>query len=112
MRKTRKYNSALEILKNFPHNTQDELYKKLNRLGYFWDAKNRQWIRDDRLAEPAMEGLKIRLWASNEEINEYAELIQQLLIENGYRIVDTSEPYPCRPPKQNESRIYLTVIEK
>ena len=56
--------------------------------------------------------MKIRLWASNETIEEYAELISQLLGENGYTVVDKSEPYPCRPPKQNESRVYLSVIEK
>ncbi len=111
MRQTEKYRKAVEILK-YPHNSHQELYSEMNRLSYYWDAKNRKWERDDRLADPPMDGVKIRLWANNDEVQDYSELITQLLKAEGYTIVDKSEPYQCRPPKQNESRIYLSIVKK
>jgi hypothetical protein len=106
MRRTQKYSKAIELL-TFPHNTQEELYLELNRLDFYWNSKTQQWVRDDRLAEPPMLGVKIRIWASEEDIEYHSDLIIQILAENGYILVDKSKPYPCRPPKQNESRIYL-----
>lgn len=44
----------------------------------------------------------------NEEIEEFSEVVSQLLRQNGYVLVDKSEAYLCRPPKQNESRVYLS----
>lgn len=107
MKRTKKYLAALEIA-TINHSNQEQLYKELNRLGFFWNAVQGKWERDDRLPEPPSETLKIRLWVSNEEIDEFSEVVTQLLRQNGYVLVDKSEAYLCRPPKQNESRVYLT----
>ncbi|MDJ0509259.1 MAG: hypothetical protein QNJ64_08410 [Crocosphaera sp.] len=109
MRQTQKYVKATQILTT-NHSSQEQLYQELNRLGWWWNAKLKEWERNEQLAEPPMEGLKMRLWGNNEEIEDYADLIIQLLRENGYSIVDKSQPYLCRPPQQNKSRIYLHII--
>lgn len=65
MRHTKKYVTALEIA-TINHSNQEQLYKELNRLGFFWNAVKSKWERDDRLPDPPSEALKIRLWASGE----------------------------------------------
>lgn len=109
MKKTQKYLKATEIL-TVNHFTQQELYSELNRLGWWWNSKVKEWERNQELADPPMEGVKIRLWSNSENIEDYTEEITQLLRDNGYKIIDKSNPYQCRPPKHSESRIYLTVL--
>jgi hypothetical protein len=109
MKKTKKYSKATELL-TFPHNNQEELYQELNRLGYYWDALDKKWIRDERLANPPKQGVDIRVWADKDYTEEHAETLVQLFLKNGYRLSNRSGTYPCRPPKQNESRIYLSFI--
>lgn len=111
MKRTKKYVTALEIA-TLDHNSQDELYSKLNGLGYYWNAVSGKWERDDTLPDPASDLFRVRLWADKEKVEEFAEVVSQLLRQSGYKLHDKSESYSCRPPKQNESRIYLTFTEE
>lgn len=107
MKKTKKYQSALDIL-TFPHNIQDELYSELNRLGWFWNPKTQKWERDDSLPNPASELIRIRIWADSSKVADVADLCIEGMEEKGFSLIEKSTPYQCRPPKQLESRIYLT----
>ncbi len=110
MKQTQKYSQACQLL-TFPHASQDELYKELNRLGWWWQAKNKKWERDDSPAQEASKLIKIRIWASAKKVEQAAELFVENAEDIGLRILEKSEAYPCRPPNQNEARIYLTFQE-
>lgn len=108
MKQTKKYSKACEIL-TINHTTQEQLYQELNRLGWFWDSKKQQWIRDDRIAEPASNLIKIRLWANKDKVEQLSEILQEALAPYGIKVLEKSEPYLCRPPQQNDARIYITL---
>jgi hypothetical protein len=110
MKQTQKYSKACQRL-TFPHDTQDQLYAELNRLGWFWNSKKKDWYRDDTHAREATNLVKVRVWASASKVRQAAELFIETAEDNGLRFVEKSEPYPCRPPNQNESRIYLTFAD-
>ena len=110
MKQTKKYAGACQIA-TLPHNTQEELYTELNRLGFYWDAKKQLWKRDDQLADPASEVLRIRVWAAAEKVEQLAEIAIESMQQYGLKLIERSNPYPCRPPKQADSRIYLSFIE-
>ncbi|AUB40452.1 hypothetical protein COO91_06467 [Nostoc flagelliforme CCNUN1] len=107
MKKTAKYSKACQIL-TFPHHTQDELYAELNRLGWYWQAKKKEWERDDTPAKEATKLIRIRVWAAKDMVEDAAELFLEGAEGNGLRLIEKSAPYPCRPPNQLESRVYLT----
>ena len=107
MKKTAKYSKACCIL-TFPHSSQEQLYSELNRLGWYWQPDNKEWERDDTPANSATKLIKIRVWAAKEIVENAAELFSENAESNGLRLIEKSPPYPCRPPKQLESRIYLT----
>ena len=107
MKQTQKYSQACHIL-IFPHNTQDELYSELNRLGWYWQPKQKKWERDDTPAKEASNLIRIRVMASSTKISEVAQHFIEASSDMGLKLIEQSEPYPCRPPCQNESRIYLT----
>ena len=48
------------------------------------------------------------MWAKAELVEELAQHLVEQSVEIGLRLVEKSKPYPCRPPNQLESRIYLT----
>jgi|GEM_PF-3495367 len=110
MKKTAKYSKASERL-TFPHSTQEELYRELNRLGYYWQPDSKDWIRDDTPAKDATNLVKVRVWASSDKITQVVELLLEGLADSGLKLVEQSEPYSCRPPQQNDSRIYLTFMD-
>ena len=110
MKKTKKYTTASDIL-TFPHNNQEDLYKELNRLGFYWNARTQNWERNDRLPDPASELVRIRVWANSKVVENAADLVVEGMEEKGFSLLEKSEPYQCRPPKQLESRIYLSFRE-
>jgi hypothetical protein len=110
MRLTKKYIKATDLL-TFPHKNQEQLYDELNRLGYYWDALGKKWVRDERLADPPKQTIDIRVWADQDFTEEHADVIVQLFSQNGYKLLNKSKSYPCRPPKQKESRIYLSFTD-
>ncbi len=111
MKRTAKYSKACARL-TFPHNTQEELYRELNRISYYWQPKSQDWVRDYTPANAATNLVKIRVWASSDKVNQAVELLLEGLSDSGLKLVEQSEPYPCRPPQQNDSRIYLTFIDE
>ncbi|MBN3943472.1 MAG: hypothetical protein V7L21_29620 [Nostoc sp.] len=107
MKKTPKYSKACCLL-TFPHSSQEQLYSELNRLGWYWQPKEKEWLWDDTQALAATKLIKIRVWAAKEIVEDAAEVFLENAESNGLRLIEKSSPYPCRPPKQLESRIYLT----
>lgn len=110
MKQTQKYSGACNIL-TYPHSNQEELYQELNRLGWWWDAKKKTWIRDDTPAREATNLIRVRVMASNKKVAEAAQHSVEASGDTGLNLIEQSEPYPCRPPLQLESRIYLTFEE-
>ncbi len=110
MKQTQKYSSACQIL-IYPHINQDELYAELNRLGWFWNSKIKKWERDDRPALEESKLIKIRILASAQKVVQAAELFIESAEDMGLKLLEKSEPYPCRPPNQNDARIYLSFQE-
>jgi len=111
LRQTKKYRAAQEIA-TLTHQSQEDLYSQLNNLGWFWNSKNQTWERDDRLAEPASNLLRIRVWAAADKVENLASIVAESLATYGLELLEQSEAYPCRPPKQSESRVYLTLTER
>lgn len=107
MRQTQKYTQATALL-SYPHETQEELYQELNRLGFYWNSSKKKWERDDTPAKEATGLIKIRVWTATNKVKQAAELIVENAEGMGLKLIEKSEPYQCRPPLQNESRIYLT----
>ncbi len=110
MKQTEKYSQASKVL-TFPHSSQDELYSELNRLGWFWDSKVKKWERDDRPALEESKLIKIRILASARKVEQAAELLIENSRNMGLGLLEKSEMYPCRPPNQNDARIYLSFVE-
>lgn len=110
MKQTQKYRTACEIA-TLDHHTHDELYCKLNELGFFWNSSSQTWERNEQLADPPSEVLRIRAWAETSQVETLAEIIAESLEQYGLKLIEKSPPYICRPPKQNDSRIYLTFVE-
>lgn len=113
-RMTAKYKGALSTAKQneiAAHNyDRDELYQRLNQAGWWWDSKIKKWIQFAE--EPANEAtplVMVRVWASEENIAPAVGVIKSAFA-NGYAIIQESDPYPCRPPKQLESRVYLQFV--
>ncbi len=111
MKQTQKYKQATQIL-TFPHSTQDELYNELNRLGWYWNASKKKWERDDTPAREASKIIKIRVLAPNDKVSEVAQHLIEAFGDIELTLLKQSVPYPCRPPSQNESRIYLSFQER
>lgn len=110
MKQTKKYSKACEIA-TLSHENQESLYKQLNELGFFWNSKIQQWQRDDRLADPPSNLIRIRVWATGDKVEQAADILIESARAYGLELQEKSEPYPCRPPKQKDSRIYLVFSE-
>lgn len=82
MKQTKKYVSACEIA-NLTHNTQEELYSQLNQLGFYWNAKLSKWERNDTLADPPSDLIRIRVWADSEKLEDAVELLCQQMLSVG-----------------------------
>ena len=114
-KKTAKYKAALVQLVRLKIKTsgnQETDYRKLAEAGYQWDSRAGEWIHLESLpANPATNLTRVRVWAARETVQHCADQVLQSLTQAGFRLVEMSEPYPCRPPQQNESRIYLTLLK-
>jgi len=112
---TAKYAGAIEIArrKNIPITAdQEQLYAALGKAGFLWDKMKHWYDVSQEPAEQPSDLLRVRVWAKTEDVEALARLIVKSLTSDGYRIVEQSQPYVCRPPKQLESRIYLTFITR
>ena len=66
------------------------------------------------MAEPPDEPtelIKLRLWADGENVEALANNFSNVVTSLGYKLLERSKPYPCRPPQQRESRIYMSFID-
>jgi len=110
-RLTRKYSSAIDLLQSLQlplSGNQEEIYDRLNQQSYYWDSALKNWIKNDTPADSPTELIRVRVWADSRFVELIAQDCIQSLASKGFRCVDKSEPFPCRPPKQLESRIYLS----
>lgn len=110
MKQTKKYTKACEIA-TLTHQNQESLYKQLNDLGFWWDSKLQKWARDDRLADTPTNLIRVRVWAATSKVEQAAAVFIEACSEYDLKLQEKSEPYQCRPPKQGESRIYLTFTD-
>ena len=113
---TKKYSAAMIAAQkhNIPMNgNQEELYASLNKAGMIWDSNQSKWLDiTNEHADPASDVLRVRVWAKTEDVEKQAGHIMQALLSSGYILVERSQPYVCRPPKQLESRVYLSFLKK
>jgi hypothetical protein len=110
---TAKYSNALEAarqagIKARPGIDQEELYSLLSESNHMWDSDQKQWIAlMEEPAEKPTELVMVRVWADMEIVEEAADDIEATYQKRGYALLERSEPYRCRPPKQLEARVYL-----
>jgi hypothetical protein len=114
---TVKYSSAVSALKKIELETsgdQELDYQRLIAAGRLWDSKKQEWINlAAEPAGPASPMVRIRVWAEKGKAGFLAEMVKEGLCYYGpYELVDMSAPYPCRPPKQNEERVYLSLVSR
>lgn len=89
---------------------QETLYKRLNENGLWWDSKQGAWINfaDEPADEPTPK-IMVRVWAEQQKVSGAAsEVIRGL--RGKFKLIAKTDAYPCRPPKQLESRIYLEFL--
>lgn len=87
---------------------QEELYQALNSQGFYWNSKEKSWEKLDEEADPPTELIRIRVWTDARFVEKVANECIESLAQKGMRLVEKSEVFKCRPPKQLEARIYLT----
>ncbi|GIK36602.1 MAG: hypothetical protein BroJett011_04350 [Chloroflexota bacterium] len=110
---TAKYSSALVAARAATLSTngdQEALYQRLNAAGLWWDSKAGEWMNFNTLpANDPTPKLMIRVWAVGDQVNERADDIIKGL-RGKFKLIQRSGPYPCRPPQQKESRVYLEFL--
>ena len=107
MKRTKKFVAAEAIALEIGVAIDEDIYQNLQQNNYFWNSDRGQWIQGEE-AHPPTNLIKIRVWANGETIKEDCDLIIASLESRGFVLQEGSQPYICRPPKQLESRIYLT----
>ena len=55
-----------------------------------------------------LSAVQIRVQADNETAEHVVAAVVLGMRKAGFELVDQSAPYPCRPPRQEQHRIYLT----
>lgn len=113
-RRTKKYVGALlakrEAKLTGRYADQEALYQALQGQGYQWDSKAGEW--QYVAAMPADEPttlLRLRVWSGSDRVVEVANAIAWAMAQAGCRLVERAGPFPCRPPKQLEARMYLAL---
>jgi len=111
---TAKYSRALgvaRLLKIEFTEDQESLYSKIQSNGWMWDSKAQIWMElAEEPADEPTEMIMLRVWTDAEITNEVADLVQGAMKFAGCRLLERSELYRCRPPKQLEGRIYLKFL--
>lgn len=64
------------------------------------------------MAGTAKKIVKVRLIAPDEEAQDLAAMIAEALEKEGYEMIEWTTSYPCRPPDEDKSRVYLTALPK
>ena len=107
MKRTRKFVAAEAIANAIGVEVNDDIYQNLEQNNYFWHSEEGERIEGEA-AHPPTKLIKIRVWADSKTIKRDCDLIINSLASSGLVLEEGSDPYICRPPKQLESRIYLT----
>lgn len=113
-RQTAKWVSAKQIAAthNITGADQDDIYSQLNSAGYLWDAESKAWELLAEEADPPTELINIRVWSDAKQVEAIAKQLTTALQTQGLKLIEQSKPYPCRPPKQLEARVYLKFQSK
>lgn len=118
-RHTLKYAAALQAARDLRKTgaeikagaTAEVLYKQLKALNFDWDSRQQMWLSVPP-AQPASDVLRVRVWTRGDVVNSVADTLVELIEGCDMNLLERSEAYPCRAPKQNESRVYLTFTPK
>lgn len=112
---TAKYAGALTVARQekLPANgSQDDLYARLQEIGYFWDSARKEWEHHaPEAADPATPLVMIRVWSDAEIVEDVADDVIAGL-KRRYDFIERSDPYLCRPPRQREARVYIKFLPK
>lgn len=108
---TAKYKAALETARalnidGYASWGGNYLYEALAKMNFTWDAETGVWWI--LAADTPSDLIRLRIWAKTEDVTDAARQIADAMEVMGYKLVEQSQPYICRPPKQLESRVYYT----
>ncbi|MHB0922661.1 MAG: hypothetical protein ACYC3H_01680 [Bellilinea sp.] len=56
--------------------------------------------------------VKVRLIAGHDRVKAMAEQMVDNLEKTGYEVIEWTSPYPCRPPEDDKSRVYISAVPK
>jgi len=113
-RMTMKFSGALQKageigIKVLPDLNQDSLYAQLNQHGYWWNSRTKSWEEGEHPHAPT-ELLNVRVWSDANTVEEFADDVVMQLEKIHFQLMERSEVYICRPPKQLEGRVYLKFL--
>jgi|SRR5690606_20592418 len=113
MKRTVKYCSALQIMPGLKClDDSRRVYEKMQQAGFMWDSQTEEWVDTSNLhADPPTDLLRVRVWADSRLVEQLADVVA-LELGKYFVLDERSVVYPCRPPKQSESRVYLTFRQK
>ena len=107
------YTADLHQIIVWNRDDRDELYSALQRVGHFWDSVSKSWnYAEPEDADEPTRLIMVRLWSDIETIEEVADDLIELVKSSKlpWELVERSKSHQCRPPKQNEARIYLRFL--
>lgn len=115
---TRKYTAAIETAHKAGltqpggwATNQEDVYQALNQAGYHWNSETNAWEQwTDEPADQPTEFVMVRVWAAAETVGDVTDDLVRAMRKAGARLMERSNPYPCRPPKQQEARVYLKFL--
>jgi hypothetical protein len=112
---TAKYSTALTVARREKitvNGNQEELYSQLQEIGWWWNSDRKEWEHHEPAeADDPSPFVLIRVWVNEEIAPDVADDVIKGLKPH-YTLVERSEPYRCRPPKQREARVYLRFMPK
>lgn len=111
---TQKYTRALSVARQegIPGRQidRDALYNALLDKGYQWSCTSMEWMYVGNVPiDESLDLLHLRIWCAGDRVETIASGIASAMVEAGCVLIEQSGPHPCRPPKQAESRVYLTM---
>lgn len=92
---------------------QEAVYTALQQHGYFWNSTAKIWeFSDPKEADPPTPLVMLRVWAGSDQVEDFANTLDTLVRNHfpDWKLIERSRPYQCRPPKQQESRVYLKYL--
>jgi hypothetical protein len=111
VRQTRKLVTAISLYHDLglskSYDSQDELYSLLNECNHFWNSQEKRWV-DGGTPDPPTNAIWVRVMSDAKIVSEIASVVAEAIAPYEIDLIDRSDLYPCRPPKQNDARVYLT----